>query len=292
MTDARALTEVAVGLVFDQGGRVLLGQRPEGKPYAGWWEFPGGKLESGEGVAEALARELHEELGLELRASLPWIVREHSYPHARVRLHFRRVFDWRGVPTSREGQAFAWVRPEAIDRSPLLPATLPILGMLGLPPVCIGVDVRAAARTAAQTLPAGALQVLHGAERLSAAGRRAALERARAAGARVFVDESWSGIAAGCDGLVAAPDALPPRGRFAGMLGVRLERIEALARLGEVDADFAILTVDVSTCLDSLARRLASVPIPVYAICDPQRAATAAAAGLHGRVLGDWPSPA
>src|SRR5690606_5744619 len=90
LNDARPLVDVAVGLVFDRDGRVLLGRRPAGKPYAGWWEFPGGKVEAGESVAEALARELHEELGLVVRVSDPWIVREHSYPHARVRLHFRR----------------------------------------------------------------------------------------------------------------------------------------------------------------------------------------------------------
>ncbi len=130
MKDERPLTEVAVGLVFDRDGRVLLGQRPAGKPYAGWWEFPGGKLEAGESVAAALARELHEELGIEVRSSQPWIVREHSYPHARVRLHFRLVFDWTGEPVAREGQAFGWTRPDAIDRKPLLPATEPILSML------------------------------------------------------------------------------------------------------------------------------------------------------------------
>ncbi|MCO5119962.1 MAG: NUDIX domain-containing protein [Burkholderiaceae bacterium] len=117
-------------MVFDRDGRVLLGQRPAGKPYAGWWEFPGGKLEAGESVAAALARELHEELGIEVRSSQPWIVREHSYPHARVRLHFRLVFDWTGEPVAREGQAFGWTRPDAIDRKPLLPATEPILSML------------------------------------------------------------------------------------------------------------------------------------------------------------------
>lgn len=130
MNDQRPLTEVAVGLIFDRDGRVLLGQRPAGKPYAGWWEFPGGKLEAGESVAAALARELHEELGIEVRSSQPWIVREHSYPHARVRLHFRLVFDWTGEPVAREGQAFGWTRPDAIDRKPLLPATEPILSML------------------------------------------------------------------------------------------------------------------------------------------------------------------
>ena len=100
----RPVTEVAVGVVLDGYGAVLLADRPAGKPYEGYWEFPGGKLEPGEDVATALARELAEELGLEIAHSVPWVVFEHDYPHAYVRLHFRRVFDWRGEARALEGQ--------------------------------------------------------------------------------------------------------------------------------------------------------------------------------------------
>lgn len=124
---------MAVGVVFDARGRVLLAQRPEGKPYAGWWEFPGGKLEAGESVHEALVRELHEELGLEVVRSRAWIVREFIYPHAHVRLFFRQVRDFRGEPSSRENQAFAWCDPRAVTLNPLLPATVPVLQWLALP---------------------------------------------------------------------------------------------------------------------------------------------------------------
>jgi len=102
------ITEVAVGVVFRDDGAVLIGQRLQGKPYAGWWEFPGGKFEPGEDAAQALVRELDEELGIEVLASGPWVVREHVYQHAHVRLHFRRVVGWRGTVRSREGQAFVW----------------------------------------------------------------------------------------------------------------------------------------------------------------------------------------
>jgi len=129
--------EVAVGVVIRGDGAVLLGQRVAGKPYAGWWEFPGGKLEPGESVEQALARELHEELGLDVDASLPWVVREFVYPHAHVRLHFRRVRGFRGEPHSREGQAFVWRHPDAIDVAPLLPATVPVIGWLRLPSLCV-----------------------------------------------------------------------------------------------------------------------------------------------------------
>jgi mutator protein MutT len=132
-----ALLEVAVGVVIRADGQVLLGQRVAGKPYAGWWEFPGGKLEAGESVAQALARELHEELGLQVTASHPWVVREFVYPHAHVRLHFRRIFaqlgDFSGEPQSREGQAFSWQAVDAPAAAPLLPASEPVFRWLRLP---------------------------------------------------------------------------------------------------------------------------------------------------------------
>lgn len=132
-----ALLEVAVGVVIRADGQVLLGQRVAGKPYAGWWEFPGGKLEAGESVAQALARELHEELGLQVTASHPWVVREFEYPHAHVRLHFRRIFaqlgDFSGEPQSREGQAFCWQALDAPMVAPLLPASEPVVRWLRLP---------------------------------------------------------------------------------------------------------------------------------------------------------------
>ncbi len=137
MTGAKAPIDVAVGVVIRRDGAVLLGQRVPGKPYAGWWEFPGGKLEAGESVEHALARELHEELGLEVNCSLPWVVRGHAYPHATVRLHFRRVVDFTGEPSSREGQAFVWRSPWAIDVAPLLPATVPVIGWLRTSTLCI-----------------------------------------------------------------------------------------------------------------------------------------------------------
>ncbi len=128
------VVDVAVGVVIRADGAVLLGQRVAGKPYAGWWEFPGGKVEAGESIEQALARELHEELGLDVERSTPWPVRTFVYPHATVRLHFRRVWHWRGEPTARERQAFVWCRPDLIDVAPLLPATVPVLAWLRLPP--------------------------------------------------------------------------------------------------------------------------------------------------------------
>ncbi|MFA7680083.1 MAG: NUDIX domain-containing protein, partial [Pigmentiphaga sp.] len=89
-----AVIDVAVGILQRQDGAFLLAQRPDGKPYSGWWEFPGGKLEANETALQALARELHEELGITLVTATPWVTLTHSYTHATVRLHFCRVSQW------------------------------------------------------------------------------------------------------------------------------------------------------------------------------------------------------
>jgi 8-oxo-dGTP diphosphatase len=126
---ARPVTEVAVGVLVRPDGRFLLAQRPAGKPYEGYWEFPGGKLEPGETVEAALARELHEELGLDVMRSERWHTLEHDYPHAYVRLYFCKVTDWVGQPVGREGQAFSW-QYAPVDVGPLLPATIPVVAWL------------------------------------------------------------------------------------------------------------------------------------------------------------------
>lgn len=195
--------EVAVGVVVRPDGRVLLGQRVAGKPYAGWWECPGGKLEPGESVGQALARELHEELGLEAVRSTPWVVRTFVYPHATVRLHFRLVEHWRGEPGSREGQAFDWFDPVRIDCAPLLPATVPVMTWLRWPAVA----------TIGPQVPAGS--TLHVLELPEADGASvdAAFRRARdtllACRGRLLVSSRHPGsYAAAADGLlVRAIDA-------------------------------------------------------------------------------------
>jgi 8-oxo-dGTP diphosphatase len=129
----RPRTAVAVGVLIGGDGAVLLADRPSGKPYAGYWEFPGGKIEAGESVAQALARELHEELGIEIDFAAPWVTFEYDYPHAWVRLHFARIYEWRGTPHAREGQRLGFFVPGGALPQPLLPATLPALRWLQLP---------------------------------------------------------------------------------------------------------------------------------------------------------------
>ncbi len=122
----REPVDVAVGVLIHADGRFLLTSRPAGKVFAGFWEFPGGKLEPGETVEAALRRELDEELGIRIGAVHPWRVETFDYEHARVRLHFCKVFDWTGDFVMRERQAMAWQRLP-VDVAPVLPGTLPVL---------------------------------------------------------------------------------------------------------------------------------------------------------------------
>ena len=125
----RKVVDVAVGVLFHPDGSFLLTSRPAGKPYAGYWEFPGGKLEVGESVEQALARELHEELGIQIGAAIPWKVEVVDYPHALVRLHFCKVFEWSGDLEMRESQSFSWERLP-VRQQPVLPGTVPVLQWL------------------------------------------------------------------------------------------------------------------------------------------------------------------
>lgn len=129
------IINVAVGILARPHGEVLLARRPAGKPYEGWWEFPGGKFEPGEDAAQAAERELEEELGIRVISSRPWLVREHVYEHAHVRLFFRRIVAWRDEPKGREGQQLAWKLVGSIDVDPLLPPSRDPLRWLGLPDI-------------------------------------------------------------------------------------------------------------------------------------------------------------
>ncbi|MCB1936539.1 MAG: Nudix family hydrolase [Nitrosomonas sp.] len=129
------IVEVAAGVIIRPDGSFLLTCRPEGKPYEGYWEFPGGKIEDYEAPLHALDRELYEELGIQIIKSDPWITRVFTYSHATVRLHFYRITEWHGEPFGRENQQLSWQLPDAVSVSPLLPANTPILNALMLPPV-------------------------------------------------------------------------------------------------------------------------------------------------------------
>ena len=125
----RPVTDVAVGILIDPDGRFLLTSRPTGKVYAGFWEFPGGKLEAGDSVEQALRRELQEEIGVTIGAAHAWREQLVDYPHALVRLHFCKVFDWTGGLQMHEGQQARWERLP-VGCEPVLPGTVPVLAWL------------------------------------------------------------------------------------------------------------------------------------------------------------------
>jgi 8-oxo-dGTP diphosphatase len=129
--EARRPVDVAVGVLIRPDGQFLLTSRPEGKVFAGYWEFPGGKLESGETVEQALRRELHEELGITIGAAHHWQTELMDYPHARVRLHFCKVYEWSGAFEMRERQQMAW-ETLPVQSAPVLPGTLPVLAWFAL----------------------------------------------------------------------------------------------------------------------------------------------------------------
>lgn len=145
--NAGDITEAAVGVIQRNDGMVLLGERPVGKPWSGYWEFPGGKIELGEAPAHALARELQEELGIVVVSFYPWLTRTYHYeakydafgvqqsPAKTVRLHFFIVTDWQGTPKGLESQMLSWQSPEHLTVAPMLPANAPIVNALSLPPV-------------------------------------------------------------------------------------------------------------------------------------------------------------
>ncbi|MEO6975114.1 MAG: Nudix family hydrolase [Gallionella sp.] len=143
-TEKTKIVEVAAAVLQKPDGTFLLAQRPPDKIWAGYWEFPGGKIEPGETPNHALVRELREELGIEVQTAYPWVTRVYTYPHATVRLSFFRVTAWSGELHPREGQQFSWQRPlsltlspkeerEQVSVAPLLPANGPILRSLSLP---------------------------------------------------------------------------------------------------------------------------------------------------------------
>lgn len=127
--------DVAAAVIRRADGAFLLGQRAPDTFYPGYWEFPGGKVEPGETPHEALVRELKEELAIDVLTAYPWIMREHHYEHAHVRLHFFEVAEWHGTPVDHVHSELSWQHADALDVCPMLPANGPILKALRLPRV-------------------------------------------------------------------------------------------------------------------------------------------------------------
>ncbi|MDR1935456.1 MAG: Nudix family hydrolase, partial [Candidatus Accumulibacter sp.] len=239
--------EVSAGVLLREsagGAEYLLARRPPGKVYAGYWEFPGGKLEPGESFHDALARELREELGIAVIAATPWLCREFVYPHAHVRLKFFRVTGWRGEIDPREHSGAAWTRlGETPAVAPLLPANEPILRALALPGVYAITHaeengVAAELERVRQALARG-VRLLQLRDKTLAAGER-----------RCFAEQTAL-LAAAVPGTLLLVNDDPDLAREIGASGVHLSspRLRALARR----PDFAWLAASCHSG-DDLAR--------------------------------------
>ncbi len=299
------IVEAAAAVILKPDGSFLLGRRPAGKPYAGYWEFPGGKIEPGETAAQALVRELHEELGIEAERCTPWITREHVYPHAHVRLHFFRVGGWRGEIRDIHHDALAWQRADGVDVAPMLPANIAVLRGLTFPDfyaithageIGVGPQLEKLERALA-----GGLRLLQVREPLLAveARERFAREAARLAhahGARVLVNGDIAlARHLGADGvhlpcaqlmqLAERPD-LP-------LVAASCHNAPELARAAALELDFAVLGPVKETLSHPgvaglgwarTAQLLENISLPVYALGGLRREdlALAQRAGAHG----------
>lgn len=284
------IIEVVAGVLLRPDGSYLLGSRPQGKPYAGYWEFPGGKVEPGETFEQALARELAEEMGIRTGRIDYWLTREHVYEHASVRLRFYRVWDWQGELTPLEGQSFAWERPGHEDVGPMLPANGPILRALSLPftALCADADASDARLLAALERDDAPRLVEVRASRQSpdrlAGFCRDVARRVHARGGRVLVHADPAGLAGlPVDGVVlddALLDRLTARPDLP-WVGARVRDVAGLARAGALGLDYAVLDVPQPGLV--LA---AAAPLPVYFAADDARGLDAALAdGAHGLML-------
>ena len=312
MTD-KPLVNVAVAVVQRSDGRVLLAERPKGKASGGFWEFPGGKFDAGERVEQALARELHEEVGVELDRAHPWMTYEHEYPDKRVRLHFYRVLAWHGEPHGREGQRIAWEDPLALGVEPLLPANARVLKALALPQIYA---ITQAARVGVpeflvrleQALRQGLRLVLVRERELAPAQRvqfaRRVVELARRYGATVLVsDDEMLARKADADGVHTSGGNLARRHARprAPLWSVSCHDRQEIAHAAELGADFVVLSPVLPTAThperqslgwENFHAMVRDCPVPVYALggMRPELLPTAVAHGAHGIALmsGIW----
>jgi 8-oxo-dGTP diphosphatase len=305
--------EVVAAVIVHPDGRFLLGQRPAGKVYAGYWEFPGGKVEPGETAPAALERELREELGIEVTRAYPWLTRDYDYAHAAVRLRFFRVVAWTGEVTGRENQRFSWQRPGAISVDPLLPANAPILRALRLPSVYgithagdLGEREFLARLDRALAGGLGLVQVREKGMPAAGLARFAAdvVRRAHAAGARVLVNGDVElARCAGADGvhLTSAQLARCETRPDMELVGASCHDARELARAHDLGVDFAVLGPVRPTPThpdaaglgwDAVAALLKDNSLPVYALggLAPADIEAASRCGAHGisMMRGAW----
>ena len=299
------ITEVAAAVIERPDGSFLLGQRAPDTFYPGYWEFPGGKVEPGETPRDALVRELREELEIEVLRATPWLVREHVYEHAHVRLHFFRVPEWRGELRDHVHVALEWQPPGATTVAPMLPANAPVLAALALPDFYgithaheIGVSpqltlLEHALRKGLRLIQLRESKLPNGEREPFAA---AAVALCRRHGARVLVNgDAQLAWAVGADGLHLASEQLKGlRGRpnFP-LVAASCHDAAELKRAIDHQVDFVVIGAIKPTASHpgqpgigwkALARLLEHCPLPAYAIGGLSRADldSARAVGAHG----------
>ena len=307
------ITEVAAAVLLRgdvMAPEFLLAQRPPGKVYAGYWEFPGGKVEPGETVYRALVRELQEELGITVDRVWPWVCCEFSYPHATVRLRFFRVHTWQGDIAPIEHSAFAWLKVgEAVRVEPILPANGPILAALELPPL-YALSNAAENGSAAELLRieralAGGLRLLQVRDKTLGTQQREAFARAVVALAGSYDkacvlinDDQAFARAVGAGGLHLSSTQLWQIDRRPDFERVAASCHSAadLVRAAQLGLDFVVLGPVLPTATHpaadgigwpAFARLVERSPLPVYALggLQPEMVDAACAAGAHGIAL-------
>ena len=307
------VVEVAAAILLrkgENGTEYLLAQRPEGKVYAGYWEFPGGKVEPAETMREALIREIQEELGVTIDSAFPWVSCRFTYPHATVRLKFFHVTSWTGEIEPIEHTGFVWVRVgDSAPVSPVLPANGPILRALELPSLYAltnatenGIDTELARLASALDRGLRLIQLrdktLPTSQRLLFSREVMALARSHD-GCRVLVSDDESlAHAVGAHGLhLSASQLMATRQRPTfDYVAASCHSAEELRHAASIGVDFTLLSPVLPTAShpgergmgwSAFAELIEASPIPVFALGGMKTGLLeeARAHGAHGIAL-------
>jgi 8-oxo-dGTP diphosphatase len=281
------VTEVAVAIFLKPDGTFLLSSRPQGKPYPGYWEFPGGKIETGETVLQAMIRELVEELNVTITAATPWFSFLMHYTHATVRLHCWRVSAWHGEMRGMEGQHFEWQQLNALTVGPTLPGCVPIFRALALPGVYAITDASEAG--AANYLARLERALQHGLKLVQVREKkmspdalqhfaREVVTKAHAHGAKVLVNgDAGLAMRVGADGvhLTSAQLARCNMRPDFPLVAASTHHREEIERAAELKLDFVVLGAVKPTRThpgqapigwQRFGEMVAAAPLPVYAL--------------------------
>ena len=307
------IVEVAAAIFLRDGPagtEYLLACRPEGKVYAGYWEFPGGKVEPGESMRQALVRELQEELGITIDCAWPWLSLTHTYPHASVRLKFFRVTSWHGEIKPIEHSGLEWTRiGDAASVAPVLPANGPILRALELPPLYAltnaeqnGIDAELARLAGALARGLRLIQIrdktLIPAQRLQLARGAMALASDYDDACVLINDDDDLARAVGAHGVHLSSGRLMRTAQRPSFerVAASCHTAEDLAQAAALGLDFALLSPVLPTAShpessgigwDDFSRLIERTPLPVFALggMRPEMLETARLNGAHGIAL-------